>query len=186
VSPSDQSTTSTSPESASGDLLVVGQIGRAHGVRGDVSVAPRTDDPQERFAAGVVLRTDPIGAGPLTVQDSWMHSGRLIVHFVGVDDRNGVEALRGTQLLVARTELPPLVDPDDFYDSDLVGLRAIDPDGAALGTVSEVIHAPGSDLLALQHEGREHLVPFVRQIVPEVDLSAGTVTIVAPDGLFDL
>ena len=184
MSPSDQASPQPGPDSA--DLVAVGQIGRAHGVRGDASVAPRTDDPQERFAPGVVLRTEPPSAGPLTVEGSWMHSGRLIVHFVGVEDRNAIEALRGTVLLLARTERPVLSDPDDFYDSDLIGLRAVDLAGQELGTITEVIHAPGSDLLALQRDGREHLVPFVRQIVPHIDLAAGTATMDPPEGLFDL
>lgn len=167
-------------------LVVVGQVGRAHGVRGQVAVAPRTDDPELRFAAGSVLVTDPPERGPLIVAETRLHSGRLLVRFEGVADRTGAEALRGTSLLVDPDQRPPLEDPDDFYDTELIGLRALDPAGATLGVVADVIHAPGSDLLALRVDGREVLVPFVRQIVPHVDVAGGTLTVDPPEGLFEL
>lgn len=172
------------PEPA--DLVTVGQVGRAHGIRGQVAVAPRTDDPDLRFAVGAVLATDPPERGPLTIAEARTHSGRLLVRFDGVADRSAAEALRGTTLLIPLASRPPLGDPDDFYDTDLIGLRAVDPAGAPLGVVADVIHSPASDLLALDVAGREVLVPFVRQIVPAVDLAAGTLTIDAPEGLFEL
>lgn len=168
------------------ELVIVGQVGRAHGIRGQVAVTPRTDDPDVRFVPGAVLATEPAARGPLTVTEARNHSGRLLLTFEGVQDRNGAEALRGTMLLVPRGARPALADPDDFYDSDLIGLRAVAPDGAALGVVADVIHSAASDLLALDVSGREVLVPFVRQIVVAVDVAAGTLTVDAPDGLFEL
>lgn len=167
-------------------MVIVGQVGRAHGIRGQVGVIPRTDDPDVRFVVGAVLATDSPPRGPLTITEARNHSGRLLLSFEGIEDRNAAEGLRGTMLLVARGARPALTDPDDFYDSDLTGLRAVDLAGTPLGRVADVIHAPGSDLLALDVDGREVLVPFVRQIVPRVDIAAGTVTIDAPDGLFEL
>lgn len=168
------------------ELVIVGQVGRAHGIRGQVGVIPRTDDPDIRFVVGAVLATDSPPRGPLTITEARNHSGRLLLRFEGIEDRNGAEALRGTMLLVARGARPALQDPDDFYDSDLIGLRAVDADGTALGIVADVIHSAAADLLALDVEGREVLVPFVRQIVPVVDIAAGTLTVDAPDGLFEL
>jgi 16S rRNA processing protein RimM len=173
-------------DSPQDELVVVGQVGRAHGVRGQVGVSPRTDDPEGRFAVGAVLATDPPERGPLTVAEARLHSGRWLLRFEGVADRNSAEALRGTTLLVALSDRPPLDDPDEFYDTDLIGLRALDPSGAELGQVVDVVHSPGADLLALSADGREVLVPFVRQIVPHIDPAAGTLTVDPPEGLFDL
>lgn len=168
------------------ELIVIGRIGPAHGVRGAVFVAPWTDDPDERFAAGTVLRTDPADVGPLTVASSRLHSGRLVVQFAGVTDRAGAQALRGTQLMIRAADRRPLEDPDEFYDTELIGLRASTPDGRELGPVRGVFHAPATDYLILDVDGRERLVPFVAAIVPTVDLAAGTVLIDPPEGLFDL
>jgi 16S rRNA processing protein RimM len=168
------------------ELLAVGRIGRPRGVRGEAFVEPWTDDPDERFAPGSVLQTEPADAGPLTVATASTASGKLVVRFDGVDDRAAIEALRGVRLLIAATGRPPLDDPDDFYDTDLVGLAVRSVAGAELGTVRDVLHAGGADYLVLDYDGREVLVPFVRAIVPSVDLEAGTVVIDPPDGLFEL
>jgi len=172
-------------EDAAG-FVAVGRIGPARGVKGDAFVEPWTDAPEERFAPGVGLRTDPVDVGPLVVQASSVAGGKLVVHFAGVDDRVGVEALRGTRLLVAETERPALEDPDEFYDTDLVGLEARQVDGAVLGPVRDVVHAGPATYLVLEVAGQDRLVPFVAAIVPIVDVAAGTVTVDPPDGLFDL
>lgn len=168
------------------DLVAVGRIGPAHGVRGAVFVLPWTDDPDDRFAAGAQLRTDPATAGPLTVASARDHSGRLVVQFEGVEDRVGAGALRGVVLLVPAHARPRLDDPDDFYDTELVGLRAETTDGAALGPVTDVVHAAAADYLVVRIGERDVLVPFVAAIVPHVDVAAGTVRIEPPDGLLDL
>lgn len=166
--------------------LVVGRVGRPHGVRGDLAVDVRTDDPEERFEAGSVLVTDPPERGPLTVQSARWHSGRLLVRFEGVDDRSAADALRGTLLVIDSADLPPLEDPEDFYDHQLVGLAARLPDGDPLGTVSEVVHGAGGDLLIVRRDDRELLVPFVHAVVPTVDVSAGYLVVDPPEGLLDL
>jgi 16S rRNA processing protein RimM len=168
------------------DLVVVGRIGPVRGVHGDVFVAPFTDAPDERFAPGTVLRTDPASAGPLTVATSTSASGKLVVHFEGVDGRPEAEALRGVQLVVPAGERPRLEDPDEFYDTDLIGLTARAVGGDELGPVSDVIHVGGAHYLVLQMAGREQLIPFVAAIVPTVDLATGTVLIDPPEGLFDV
>jgi len=167
--------------------LVVGRVGRPHGVRGEVTVELRTDDPDARFAPGSSLRTDPASRGPLTVVEARPRSGGLVVAFDGVHDRAGAEAIRGTALVVDSAELPDLDVPDEWYDHQLVGLAAVDPAGTPLGTVTDVVHSPASDLLVLRAgDGREHLVPFVRELVPSVDVPGGRVVVDPPDGLLDL
>ena len=167
--------------------LVVGRIGKPHGVRGEVTVDVRTDDPDARFATGSSLRTDPAERGPLTVTGGHPRSGGLVLAFDGVGSREEAEALRGTVLVVDSAELPEIEEADEWYDHQLVGLTAVDPAGAALGEVADVVHAPASDLLVVRDvDGREHLVPFVRQLVPAVDVPGGRVVVDPPEGLFDL
>lgn len=169
-----------------GEVVVVGRIGPARGVRGDVFVEPWTDTPAERFAAGAVLRTDPPERGPLTVEWSNLAGGKLVVHFLGVDGRGAVEALRGVQLVIPASDRPPIEDPDEFYDTDLVGLEARTVSGEALGPVTDVLHAGGATYLVVAVAGRDRLVPFVSAIVPTVDVAGGSVSIDPPAGLFDL
>ncbi len=167
--------------------LVVGRIGKPHGVRGEVTVDVRTDDPDARFAAGSSLRTDPAERGPLTVTAVHPRSGGLVLAFEGVGSREAAEALRGTVLVVDSADLPEIEEADEWYDHQLVGLAAFDPAGAALGEVADVVHAPASDLLVVRDtDGREHLVPFVRELVPAVDVPGGRVVVDPPEGLFDL
>jgi 16S rRNA processing protein RimM len=112
--------------------------------------------------------------------------GKTVIHFAGIDDRAAAEALRGVRLVIAASERPELDDPDEFYDTDLVGLTARTVAGAELGPVREVVHAGGADYLVLDVDGTERLVPFVAAIVPTVDVAAGVVEIDPPEGLFDL
>jgi 16S rRNA processing protein RimM len=167
-------------------LIAIGRIGPAHGNQGAAFVEPWTDAPEERFAAGAVLRTDPEAAGPLTVASHRLNGDRLIVQFAGVDDREAIQALRATLLMIPAAARPRLEDPDEFYDSDLVGLQAVSTEGAALGAVLAIVHLAGAVYLQLQIAGTERLVPFVSTIVPEVDLPGGRVVIDVPEGLFDL
>jgi 16S rRNA processing protein RimM len=167
--------------------LVVGRIGRPHGIRGEVSVEVRTDSPEERFAPGSVLVTDPAERGPLTVARMHWHSGRLLLTIEGVVDRGGAEALRDTLLVVDTEDLPALDDPDEFYDHELVGLRAELSDGTELGVVEDVLHTPADELIAVRRtSGEELLVPFVGAMVPTVDLPGGRIVIEPPEGLLEL
>lgn len=167
--------------------ILVGSIGRAHGVRGEVAVDVRTDEPDHRFATGSVLDTDPATAGPLTVLGSRWHSGRLLLTLAGVADRTSAEALRGVRLVADSTTSPDSDDEDQYWDHQLVGLSAESASGEPLGEVEDVLHPPGGDLLVLRRgNGPELLVPFVRAIVPEVDLPAGRLVVDPPPGLLDL
>ncbi|PJN21249.1 ribosome maturation factor RimM [Kitasatospora sp. CB02891] len=166
--------------------LVVGKIGRAHGIRGDVSVEVRTDEPELRLGPGAVLLTDPAGIGPLTVESGKVHSGRLLLRFAGVKDRTAAEALRGTFLIaeVDPEETPD--DPDEYYDHQLIGLDVVLTDGTLIGELTEVVHLPYQDLLTvLRPDGTEVLIPFVEQIVPTIDLDEQRAVITPPPGLID-
>lgn len=164
--------------------VVVGRIGRPHGIRGEVSVEVRTDDPEGRLAPGTTLRTDPAAAGPLTIETGRVHSGRLLLGFQGYPDRTAVEALRGVLLVtdVDPDERPE--DPEEYYDHQLAGLAVRTVEGEDVGTLHEVLHLPGQDVLAVRRaDGSEVLVPFVHEIVPEVDLQAGQLLVDPPPGL---
>lgn len=173
--------------------LVVGRIGRAHGIRGEVVVEVRTDDPDARFARGVYLATDPVAAGPLRIAGLRRHASRLVVRFEGVSDRDSAERLRGTTLGVESIELAELADPDEFHDHELLGLSVVTTDGEAVGTVTDILHH-AQDLLVIQPacpgadspERAERLIPFVRQLVPHVDVVGGTMVIDPPPGLLEL
>jgi 16S rRNA processing protein RimM len=166
--------------------LVVGRVGRAHGVRGEVSVQVRTDDPGRRFAPGSVLATDPPALGPLTVGSVRWHLGRLLVRFDGLADRTRAEELAGALLLVDSAAVGTPEDPDEFNDHDLIGLVAVTVAGDRVGTVTDVLHH-GQDVLVISAAGGDGqtLVPFVRAIVPEVDIAAGRLVLDPPPGLLD-
>jgi 16S rRNA processing protein RimM len=168
--------------------LVVGRVGRPHGIRGELTVQVHTDEPDSRFAAGSVLATEPAARGPLTVSSSRWHSGRLLVTFAGYDDRTSAEDLRGTLLVVDSAEVGPADDPDEFHDYELVGLGVVTVAGEPVGVVADVLHQ-GQDLLVIRpgRPGAEDvLVPFVAALVPDVDVKAGRLVIDPPPGLLDL
>ncbi|MER6942567.1 ribosome maturation factor RimM [Nonomuraea sp. NPDC000554] len=163
--------------------LVVGRIGRPHGVRGDVTVEVRTDDPELRFAVGASIVTDPADRGPLVIESCRWHKGTLLVTFQGVADRNVAEELRGTMLVIDSADVRPSDDPDEFHDHQLIGLAVVTTSGEQVGEVTDVLHH-GQDLLVVRRSGRdEALIPFVRALVPEVDLEAGRLVVDPPEGL---
>lgn len=164
--------------------VVVGRIGRAHGIKGDLAVEVRTDEPERRFAPGSTLVA---GDRTVVVAAARNHSGRLLLRLEGVADRTAAEALQGTVLEVD-VDPADLPDEDDaYYDHQLVGLRVHDHAGTDLGEVVDVVHLPEQDLLSIDlDDGREGvLVPFVEALVPGVDLAAGHVTLADVPGLLD-
>jgi 16S rRNA processing protein RimM len=169
--------------------LVVGRVVRAHGVTGEVVVDIRTDDPDTRFAPGTTLRAKPPRGGPerdYVVDSAREHSGRLLVRLDGVADRNAAEALKGTVFLVDTADLPPIEDPDEFYDHQLEGLQVVTTTGAPVGSVAEVLHTAAGELLSVRSEDGEVLVPFVSAIVTSVSLADQTIEIDPPEGLLEL
>jgi 16S rRNA processing protein RimM len=169
------------------DTLVVGRVGRPHGVAGEVSVEPRTDEPDRRFAVGsVLIARAPDGAvrpGGLTVAGVRRHQGRLLVRFAEIVDRTAAEVFRGTLLEVPLDPEESPADPEEFYDHQLVGLR-VEVDGVAVGTVASVRHTGAQDLLEVRLEdGTEALVPFVSALVPVVDVAGGRLVVDDRPGL---
>jgi 16S rRNA processing protein RimM len=170
--------------------LVVGRVAKAHGITGEVVVDVRTDDPHLRFAPGKTLRGRPGRGGgaerDYVVETVREHGGRLLVRLTGVADRNGADALRGILFLVDAADLPPIDDPDEFYDHQLEGLRVRTGAGVDVGVVAEVLHTAAGELLSVKtDDDAEVLVPFVSAIVTSVSLSDG-IEIEPPDGLLDL
>jgi 16S rRNA processing protein RimM len=191
-------------------LLVVGHIGKPHGIRGEVLVTVRTDEPEERFVAGSVFTTEVprdrrVSTGPATapvpgtapaeykvpaellLESLRWHQGRVIAQFEGVYDRNTADALRGVLLQVDSSTVTSPDDPDEFNDHELLGLSVVSVDGTALGTVDRIDHAPSSDLIVLNKtDGGTALIPFVTAMVPTVDVAGGRVVVDLPEGLLDL
>jgi 16S rRNA processing protein RimM len=163
---------------------LVGVIGRPHGVRGEVAVELRTDEPERRFAPGQILREEG-GTRLFTVRSVRDHSGRLLVRFAELADRAGAEAARGTLLIAAVEPNERPAEPGEFYDRQLIGLRVTRPDGTDVGTVESVLHRPAQDVLEIQTAAGARLVPFVEALVPDVDLEAGRLTVVDVVGLLD-
>ncbi|MET8679425.1 ribosome maturation factor RimM [Streptomyces sp. NPDC004647] len=166
--------------------LVVARVGRAHGIKGEVTVEVRTDEPELRLSPGAVLATDPASAGPLTIETGRVHSGRLLLRFEGVADRSGAEALRNTLLIAEVDPEDTPEDPEEFYDHQLVDLDVVTTDGTEIGRIAEITHLPYQDLLIVRRpDGSEVMVPFVGEIVPEIDLEQQRAVIDPPPGLID-
>lgn len=170
--------------------LTVARVGRAHGLRGEVTVEVRTDAPERRFVPDAVLYVVPTagsswsGPAALTLRSVRDHNRVLLLTFREVTDRDGAEALRG---LLLEADVPEdEQEPDAWFDHQLVGLHAVDPAGGALGVVVAVEHSGAQDLLVVRRpDGRDRLVPFVTAIVPTVDVAAGRMVIDAPGGLLE-
>lgn len=168
-------------------LLVVGRIIRPHGVRGDLVCEVRTDEPEKRFVAGSVMRTDPAHHGPLSLTAVRWYQSRLLVTFAEVDDRNAADELRGLLLCVDSEVVDDLDDPDEFRDHELVGLEVADESGVVLGRVKRIDHAPAHELIVLNREsGGQAFIPFISQMVPSVDVAAGRIVVDLPEGMLDL
>lgn len=188
--------------------VIVGRIGRPHGIRGEVVVGVRTDEPDLRFAVGAVLdaeRTLPPdtgaragqqaesagarppepGGGKLTVATARWHSSQLLIGFAGITDRTTAAGLTGSWLTVDSSQLPTSTDPDEFHDHELMGMSVRTVGGDAVGVVTDVLHY-GQDLLVIRRDpAGEVMVPFVKAMVPEVDVKARVIVIDPPPGLID-
>jgi 16S rRNA processing protein RimM len=158
--------------------LNVGRIGKAHGILGEATIEVRTDEAEDRFALGAVLETE--SHGNLTVASARVHNGILLLSFEGIEDRNAIETLRN-ELLYADVDIEaPGVDEDDYHVLQLIGCKAFLVDGDEFGEVSEVLNLPGQDVLVIKSDSAETLIPFVRQLVPIVDIKARRMTVIPP------
>ncbi|GAA3376202.1 ribosome maturation factor RimM [Streptomyces sannanensis] len=166
--------------------LVVARIGRAHGIKGEVTVEVRTDEPELRLGPGAVLATDPASRGPLKIESGRVHSGRLLLRFEGVRDRNAAEELRNI-LLIAEVDPDELPEgEDEYYDHQLMDLDVVTADGTEVGRITEISHLPSQDLFIVERpDGSEVMIPFVEEIVTEIDLEEQRAVINPPPGLID-
>ena len=169
--------------------VLVGRIGKPHGIRGELTLDLRTDEPERRFAPGAVLRAEPPAGSAsrlrsVTVRSARWHQSTLLVAFEEVGNRTAAEAARGLLLHATVPADASPDDPDEYYDHQLVGLAAYDVSGAALGEVTGLVHGGAQDLLTVRTpDGRDALVPFVKALVPEVDLAGRRVVIADRPGL---
>lgn len=162
--------------------LTIARIGRAQGLRGEVSVDLRTDDPQSRFATGAVLETKPAQHGPLTVARTRTSSGRFYVQFEEIADRTAAEALNGVELVIQAERSD---EEDAWYLHELEGLAVELEDGTVVGKVVGLEYLPAQDALVIkERNGTRTLLPFLERFVPVVDIEGGRVVVTPPGGLF--
>lgn len=166
-------------------MFVVARIGKAHGLKGEVTVQVHTDNPDERFTVGTEFATEP-DRGVLVLRSVRLHQQTYLLAFEGVTDRTGAEGLRNTRLSLDEDDVAQ-DDDEGWYEEDLLGLTVVLTDGTVLGEVSALHTREVQDLLEVRRpDGREVLIPFVEEIVPEVDEEAGRVVVDPPPGLLEL
>ena len=159
--------------------LLVGRIGRAHGILGEATIEVRTDEPDRRFAIGAKVQTDT--HGDLTVISGRVHNGILLLGFNGITDRNGIEKLKNT-LLYADVDINEASgDDDEYHVLQLIGCQAVLESGENYGEVIDVINLPSQDLLSIKTPEGERLIPFVHQLVPTVDIVNKKVVVIPPN-----
>ncbi len=165
--------------------LQVARIGKPHGIRGEVTVQVLTDAPGDRFVPGTEFVVEPASAGPLVVESARWNKDILLLAFEGIETRNQAETLRGAKLFIETEELDE-DDDEGWYEHELVGLEAR-VGSQVVGKIAALHTLPVQDLLVVETpDGKEILVPFVEQIVPEVNVADGFVLLTPPDGLFEV
>jgi len=162
------------------DRICVAQIGAAHGIRGEVRLRSFTQDPRAVSTYGPLESED--GAQRFNLEALRPAKDHFVARFAGIDNREAAEKLTNLKLYVPRDRLPPIEDDETFYFADLVGLTAVTPDGAPLGTVTAVHNFGAGDLIEIRPQagGEPHMVPFTDANVPEIDIAAGRVVVVPP------
>jgi 16S rRNA processing protein RimM len=162
--------------------LVVGRIGRAHGVLGEATIEVQTDDPDIRFQVGNKLTLD--NGRQLTIRSSRWHNQILLLAFDGVGDRNQIEELRD-QLISSDVDLGSLA-PGEYHFQQLIGCEVFQQNGELIGAVDEIVKLPGQDLLSVSRAGGQVLIPMVKQIIIEIDVLAKKIVVNPPEGLLDV
>lgn len=160
-------------------LILLGEIGAAHGIRGEVSIRTFTADPADIASYGPL--SDKTGTRTFTIANLRVTAKSVVARFSGVDDRNAAEKLRNVGLYVRRSRLPA-PPPDTYYHEDLVGLDAVDPEGHALGKVAAILNYGAGDLIEIARPGSGDtlLLPFTAAVVPTIDLAARRLIVMEP------
>lgn len=161
-------------------MLLAGEVGKPHGLGGEVYVVPISDDPHRFEPGGRVARAD---GSMVVIETSRRHGDRLVVKFEGIDDRDGAAGMRGP-LFVPESATRAL-DEDEFWQHEVAGATVVDPAGRELGTVTKVVPGPAQDMLEVRTGRGNRLVPVVKNIVVSVDIRAQRVVIDAPEGLLE-
>jgi len=160
------------------DRICVAQIGAAHGIRGEVRLRSFTQDPMAITAYGPLESED--GTRRFEIEALRPAKDHFVARLAGVPDRDAAEKLTNIKLYVSRDRLPPIEDDGTFYHADLIGLAAVTPDGAALGTVTAIHNFGAGDLVEIKPAGggEAMMVPFTDAAVPEIDVAAGRIVVV--------
>lgn len=164
--------------------LQIGRVVKSHGVRGEVAVELLADEAEDHIVVGEVLTGRQAGKEQeLTVKTVRPHQQRLLVSFEEVPDRTAADSLRGMKFFAEPLERDE--ESDEYYNHELIGLK-VRHDGADVGEVTGVMDAPNRKILEIDYRGKEVLVPFVMDFVPELDLDGGYLAITPPEGLLDV
>ncbi|CAB4681952.1 MAG: ribosome maturation factor RimM [Actinobacteria bacterium] len=162
--------------------LVVGRIGRAHGVQGEATVEVRTDQPDQRFAVGATVSTED-GRNLIITGSRW-HNKILLLSFAGITDRDQVEQLRDQ--LVSTEVNTEDQEPGEYHFQQLIGCQVKLEDSKDIGVVREIIQLPGQDLLGIDTPNGEVLIPMVKQMIIAIDIKAKLIVVNPPEGLLDV
>ena len=167
------------------DRICVARIGAPHGVRGEVRLWVFTEDPMALTRYGPLEAEDASRA--FAIEAMRPAKDHFVVRLAGIDDRDKAEALTNVALYVPRAKLPPPEDEDTFYHADLIGLSAVDPNGAALGTVLAMHNFGAGDVIEIQPAagGASVMLPFSKAVVPVVDVAGGRIVVDPPEGAFE-
>ena len=162
--------------------LVVGRIGRAHGVLGEAPIEVRTDDPEKRFIVGGKLTTN--SGREVTIKSARWHNQILLLSFEGINNRDQIESLKD-ELISSEVDFSNLA-PGEYHYQQLLGAQVFLQTGELVGNVTEIVALPGQDLLAVDHLGREVLIPMVKAIITNIDIANKKIEINPPEGLLDV
>jgi 16S rRNA processing protein RimM len=169
--------------------LRVARLTKPHGLKGAIKIELYTDAPERRFVPGAVFRLQVPSESPwhgktLELAELKWYNSHPVAFFTSISDRTAAESLIKAILWIDEDTDAPSDEEDAWYDNQLVGLRVL-RDGTEVGMVTLVDHLPAQDLLHVQTAAGEVLVPFVKALVPTVDVAAGTLTVTPPAGLFE-
>ena len=162
------------------DRVCVAQIGAAHGIRGEVRLRSFTEQPSDVTAYGALESED--GRRHFEIETLRPAKDGFVARLKGIVDRNAAERLTNLKLYIPRERLPPVEDENTFYHADLIGLAAVTPDGATLGTVRAVHNFGAGDIIEIEPTGAGEalMLPFTEAIVPTVDIANGRLVVVPP------
>jgi 16S rRNA processing protein RimM len=167
-------------------LITVGKIIGTHGIKGQLKVYSYSGNIESLRAVRTILLKSP--KGDLTeyeLQNAAPHSGKFILTITGMDNINQVESLIGCEICLMRSQLPETSE-DEYYWCDLIGLEVLTVDGLALGRISNIFETGSSDIYVVRNGDQELLIPAIADVIANVDLKNGKITVTPLEGLLDL